>query len=91
MIASTQADQVTLVLSRGEVARLAGALAEGASGSSRAEYFIRVGCSLPNIEAIVAALESIADGRSNTFELEIVAGVEGDENPRRPRGRLEGR
>lgn len=85
MIASTQDDQVTLTLSRSEVARLAGALAEGTVGSSRAEYFIRVGCSLPNVEAIVAALGLIAERRSDTFAIEMVGGVESDENPRRPR------
>lgn len=85
MIANAQADQVSLILSRTEVARLAVALAEGTLGSSRAEYFIRVGCSLPNIEAVVAELESISKGRSDAFEIEIAAGVESEENPRRPR------
>ncbi len=86
MIANTQGDKVTLVLSRSEVARLAGALAEGTLGISRAEYYIRVGCSLPNIEAVVDALQSIAGGRSDGFQLELAAAVECEENPQRPRG-----
>ena len=59
-------------------------------GISRAEYFIRLGCSLPNIEAVVAAFEAIADRRSDAFELELVAGIEDDENPRRSRGSEKG-
>jgi hypothetical protein len=86
MIADTQGDQVTLTFSRSEVARLAVALAEGTLGISRAEYYIRIGCSLPNIEAIVDALQAIADERSDGFQLDLVAGIECEENPRRPRG-----
>ncbi len=80
-----EGDQVTLTLNRGEVGRLAAVLAEATAGSSCAEFFIRVGCSRPNVEALVQALESLAAGRSPGFEIQLAAGVELDENPPRPR------
>lgn len=85
MHAESGTEQVILTLDRGEVRRLVAVLAEAARTSSRAEFFIRVGCSLPNIEAIVEALESVLSGESTEFELPVVAGVESEENPPRPR------
>ena len=86
MRARYEADQVVLTLSRDEVGRLAVVLAEATAASSRAEFFIRVGCSLPNIEALINALGTMASGRSTGFEMSIAAGVESEENPlqRRP-------
>jgi hypothetical protein len=52
---------------------------------SRAEFFIRLGCSQPNIQELIAGLDSIAAGRSDRFELTIVQGREDEENPPRPR------
>lgn len=78
-------DQATLTLNRDEVGRLAAVLAEATAGSSRAEFFIRVGCSRPNVKALVQALESLAAGQSTSFEIHLAAGVEREENPPRPR------
>jgi hypothetical protein len=84
------ADQVVLTLDRDEIGRLAAVLAEATTTTtttttSRAEFFIRVGCSRPNIEALVRELESMASGRSDGFEMQLAAGVESEENPSRPR------
>lgn len=85
MRAEYVAEQVVLTLDRDELGRLAAVLAEATTTSSRSEFFIRVGCSLPNIEELIQALESIASGQLDGFELPIVAGAEREENPPRPR------
>jgi hypothetical protein len=85
MRAEGGAEQVILTLDREEVGRLVAVLTEATATSSRAEFFIRVGSSLPNMEAIIKALESILSGKSAGFELPIAAGVESEENPPRPR------
>lgn len=85
MRTDSRGEQVVLTLEREEIGRLVAVLAEAAAGQSRAEFFIRTGCSLPNIELLVKCLESIYAGESVVFELPIVAGVERDENPPRPR------
>jgi hypothetical protein len=83
--AEYETDQVTLTLDRDEAGRLAAVLTEATIGLSRAEFFIRVGCSQPNIEALAQALGSVAVGQSTGFEVELTAGVEREENPPRPR------
>jgi hypothetical protein len=83
--AAREAGEVTLVLDGDEVGRLAAVLREAAIGMSRAEFFIRLGCSRPNVEALVHALESMAAGQSTGFDIELAAGVERDENPPWPR------
>jgi hypothetical protein len=83
--AKYEADQVVLTLGPDELSRLAAVLAEVTTGASRAEFFIRVGCSLPNIEALIRALEMMASGQSTGFEMKITAGLENEENPPRPR------
>lgn len=79
------AERVTLELTPDEVALLAGALDESVCIMSRAEFFIRVGGSSPNLSAVVEELWSMANGRSTGFEVALTRGVEAEENPRRPR------
>jgi len=89
MRAEYRDEKVLLTLDREEVGRLSALLAESAAGLSRAEFFIRVGCSLPNIEALAKGLESFSKGRLTDLELAIVAGVEREENPPRLRSTAE--
>jgi hypothetical protein len=88
--ARREADQIVLALGPNELSRLAAVLAEATTSMSRAEFFIRVGCSLSNIEELVRALELMASGKSTEFEMTIVAGSENVENPPRPRRNLGG-
>jgi hypothetical protein len=76
---------VSIALSRGEVSRLAVAIAAGYETVSRAEYFIRTGLSQPSVAQIVAALFSATDPSHRTLALEPA--VEAVENPQRPRPR----
>ena len=90
MRVESDVEKVILTLDRSEVGRLIAILAEATATSSRAEFFIRVGCSLPNIVAITKALESITSGELTEFELPIAVGVESEENPPRTRLIVEG-
>jgi hypothetical protein len=85
MRAVSDSGQVVLTLDLEEAGRLAAVMAETTVALSRREFYIRVGCSKPNIEALVQALESISSGRSTAAEVQIVDGVESEENPYRPR------
>lgn len=72
-------------MSLDEVARLSAALAESINIGSRAEFFIRVGCSGPNVEVVARELGSLASGHSEAFEVDLAVGLEQEENPRRSR------
>ena len=85
MRAVAENDQVAITLDRAEARRLVAVLAEATTIGSRSEFFIRVGCSLPNVEALVRGLADLAEGRSEQFQMPIVAGVESADNPPRPR------
>lgn len=61
------------------------ALMVGYEGTSRAEYFIRSGLSEPAIRELVSVLTDLLDTGSGGMSLELPAGVETEENPRRRR------
>ena len=73
-------DTVSLVMTRDEATRLGFALRIGYEVTSRPEYYIRSGLSQPAVRAIAGVL--IAGGAAT---VELGAGVEEVENPRRPR------
>lgn len=85
MRAAARDGQIVISVSPAELRRISGVLAESLSSMSRPEFFIRTGCSKPNVEALVRLLEDLAEGEVQESELDVTAGVEADENPRRPR------
>jgi hypothetical protein len=85
MRATRDGDRVTVELDTAEAGRLGVVLTEATLAHSRAEFYIRTGCSLPGVQALAAQLESVAARRSDGFEAPLAAGVETQENPRRPR------
>ncbi|MGW2562421.1 hypothetical protein ACWCXB_24860 [Streptomyces sp. NPDC001514] len=85
MHAAERDGRIVISLPPAELLRISGVLAESLSLLSRPEFFIRTGCSKPNVEALVRLLEDVAGGEAQEVELDVLAGVEADENPRRPR------
>lgn len=85
MRASERDEQVVIVANRDEVRRMAGVMAEGLSLLGRAEFYIRTGCAKSNIEELVGLLRDVAEGVTSEFVIDVTAGVEIEENPRRPR------
>ncbi|MEV6494680.1 hypothetical protein AB0M20_39575 [Actinoplanes sp. NPDC051633] len=77
--------RIVLALEPDEARRLAAALGEVSESLSRAEFFIRTGASGPNIATVADQLQALASRRSDSFDTPVVAGVETEENPRRPR------
>jgi hypothetical protein len=77
--------EVSLTLSRAELERLSAVLVESTSMLSQAEFYIRTGCSAPNILWIVRQLDLVAARKSRGFDIPILQGVESEENPSRPR------
>lgn len=77
-------DEVSLRLTTAEAERLGVAIAAGYETVSRAEYYIRTGLSQPVVRQIADVLTS-AEGSTQAASIELAAGVEEVENPRRPR------
>lgn len=90
MRAWVQDGEITFVASREEVLRWSTAALESVLSHSRAEFYIRTGCSAPNIENLVRLMRDIVNGKVDSFDLDVVAGVGEEENPRRPRPRGQG-
>ncbi|MEV6395891.1 hypothetical protein AB0M39_14105 [Streptomyces sp. NPDC051907] len=84
MRAAERDNQIVLSLPPAELLRISAVLTESLA-LSRTEFFIRTGCSKPNVEELVRLLEDVAEGKAQEFELDVPAGVEADENTRRPR------
>ncbi|XVU27640.1 hypothetical protein ACQPZJ_11575 [Actinoplanes sp. CA-054009] len=76
---------MTPVLDADEAARPSVVMWESISTLSRAEFYIRVGASSPNVDAVAQEVYALAEGKSDGFDLRLAAGVEQEENPRRPR------
>lgn len=85
MRAHGESTHVAIHLSVDEAKRLAVLLYEATCVGSRAEFWIRTGCSAPNVVAIRDCLWALASGETAAFDLELIAGEEETENPRRPR------
>ncbi len=80
-------DQVILTLSGVEVERLSAVLGEATLALSRAEFYIRTGCSAPNVLELVRQLALVVGGTSHGFELPLLQGVEKRKKPREGRVR----
>lgn len=76
--------EVSLRLTRAEAERLGVAIAAGYETVSRAEYYIRTGLSQPVLRQIADVLTSAAT-MAPAASIELDAGVEEVENPRRPK------
>ncbi|MEU3502439.1 hypothetical protein ABZ726_17330 [Streptomyces hundungensis] len=85
MRANEQDGKVVITVDRDEVSRMTGIMAESLSLLTRSEFYIRTGCSKPNVEELVERLQGVAAGTTGAFELDLSVGVEAEENPRRPR------
>jgi hypothetical protein len=79
-----EGDAVSLRLTRAEAERLGVAMAAGYETVSRAEYYIRTGLSQPVVRQIAEILTSDRPS-AQSASIELDAGVEEVENPRRPR------
>jgi hypothetical protein len=77
-------DAISLRLSRAEAERLGVAIAAGYETVSRAEYYIRTGLSQPAVREIADVLTSL-EPSTQSASIDLDAGVEEVENPRRPR------
>lgn len=82
-----QDERVNIVASREEISQLANVVLDWATTMSRAEFYIRTGCSVPNIKRLEQLIRGISRGKIEAFGMDIVPGVEEEENPRRPRPR----
>lgn len=75
----------SIQLNQPEAERLGIAIAAGYEAISRAEYFIRTGLSQPTVQDIADVLTSIdSESEKRTISIELDAGIESVENPRRP-------
>ena len=79
-----EGDIVSLEMTRIEAARLGFALRAGYEATSRPEYYIRTGLSQPVLRSIARVLID-PDVATPIATIELEAGVEEIENPRRPR------
>ncbi|WP_327735005.1 hypothetical protein OG749_15290 [Streptomyces nojiriensis] len=85
MRAAEHDGQIVISLHPDELRRITVALNESLYSLSRPEFFIRTGCSKPNMEAVAQRLFDLADHKVEEVEIDVTAGVEAEENPRRPR------
>lgn len=78
-------DAVVMRMSPQEAALLSFALRAGYETTSRAEYWIRHGVAQPSVRALQEAVYEGAIGDRASSECALAAGIEAEENPKRPR------
>jgi hypothetical protein len=80
-----QDNGVILRLTRDEATRLSLAISAGYETTSRTEYYIRYGLSLPEVRNLADTIEHVATTGEGGRSVPLASGVEQAENPRRPR------
>lgn len=82
---NVEGDSVSLQLTRAEAGRLGIAIAAGYENVSRAEYYIRTGLAQQALRQIADVLTATACTAVTAVSIDLKAGEEEIENPRRPR------